>query len=318
MIKNLRKLGKTYKQIQEIMKCSPQMISNALNYRKTNETRGRKRKTSTADDRNIVRYCKLNPFASARKIRDELNLSVNTETIRRRLVQNKLFARSPRKVPLLKKKHVEARIQFAKEHGSWPVAKWRNILWSDESKVELFGSTGSRNFVRRPPNSEYNPRFTAKTVKHGGAKIMVWGCFSYSGVGPIHLIEGIMDQRAYVKILDEVMLPYASWNMPLIWVYQQDNDPKHTSKCAKEWFRANGVEVMRWPAQSPDLNPIENLWTDIKKRVAEEKPTNSKDLWHVVKETWKAIPTKRCQDLVDSMPRRCDAVLRNRGYSTKY
>uniref|UniRef100_A0A9J7ZQK9 Transposase n=1 Tax=Cyprinus carpio carpio TaxID=630221 RepID=A0A9J7ZQK9_CYPCA len=103
-------------------------------------------------------------------------------------------------------------------------------LRSGDWAVSFFGSKGHRQFVRRPPNSEFKPQYTVKTVKHGGASIMIWACFSYYGVGPIYRIPGIMDQFAYVKILEEVMLLYAEEDMPLKWLFQQDNDPKHTSK----------------------------------------------------------------------------------------
>ena len=307
-----------YKEIKEILGCSDQMIVNALRYEEKPETRGRKRKTTRMDDRRIIRFIKRDPAASSNKIQKELNLVVSAVTVRRRMIENNLYARSPRKVPLLTKRHANLRLQFAKKHTGWTSEKWRNILWSDESKIVLFGGTGSRQYVRRPPNTAYEPQYTTKTVKHGGAKVMVWGSFSYYGVGPIHLINGIMNQQVYVDILENVMLPYAEWNMPLKWIFQQDNDPKHTSRSAKNWFQAKGVEVLPWPAQSPDLNPIENLWADVKKSVAAKRPSNAKDLWVAVQEAWQQIPLTRCQDLIDSMPRRCAAVIKNHGYTTKY
>jgi len=87
---------------------------------------------------------------------------------------------------------------------------------------------------------------------------MVWACFSYYGVGPIHWIQGIMDQHIYTDLLENVMLPYAEDDMPLAWTFQQDNDPKHTSQKARKWFEQKSIRVMQWSAQSPDLNPIEN------------------------------------------------------------
>ena len=75
---------------------------------------------------------------------------------------------------------------------------------------------------------------------------------------------------------------------------------------------------MEWPPQSSDHNPIENLWTDVKKAVHSCNPTSNEALWMVVKESWARIPITRCQDLVDSMPRRCAVVIANKGYSTKY
>uniref|UniRef100_A0A3Q4AT14 Transposase Tc1-like domain-containing protein n=1 Tax=Mola mola TaxID=94237 RepID=A0A3Q4AT14_MOLML len=134
--------GKTYKEVQKIIGCSAKMISNALKWRAKPETRGRKRKTTIKMDRRITRMAKAQPMISSRMIKDSLELPVSTVTVRRRLCEANLFTRIPRKVPLLKKRHVQKRLQFAKEHINWPKEKWRNILWTDESKVVLFGSKG--------------------------------------------------------------------------------------------------------------------------------------------------------------------------------
>lgn len=318
LIKTLIKEGKSYAQVQESVGCSAKMISNALKWKTKAETRGRKRCTSQRTDRKIAKLVRMDPTMTSNQVKDDLELPVSTVTIRRRLAEAKLLAHSPRKVPLLTKRHVSNRLKFAKMHVGWSKEKWRNVLWSDESKIVLFGSRGRRQYVRRPPRSEYHPKYTVKTVKHGGAKIMVWGCFSYNGVGPIYRIPGIMDQHEYIRILNEVMLPHAEEEMPLKWVFQQDNDPKHTSKRAKTWFKERKIEVMEWPAQSPDLNPIENLWADVKYAVSEAKPKNADELWTVVQTSWAAIPISRCQKLVDSMPKRCAAVIKNKSYATKY
>lgn len=318
IIRQLLSEGKTYTEIQNSLQISAKMISNAKNYKEKPETRGRKKVLSPKSVRRIVRCSKALPHLPATEIKKELNLNASVETFRRILRRNNLNARSPRKVPLLTKKHIAKRIQFAKTHVHRPLQDWRNILWTDESKIVLYGSPGSREYVRRPPNAEYVPRYTRKTVKHGGSSIMVWGSFSYHGVGPIYRINGVMDQHVYVDILQGTMLPYAEEEMPIRWVFQQDNDPKHTSKKAKEWFRVNNISVLDWPPQSPDLNPIENLWADVKKMVAASKPTNNNQLWITVETAWKSIPLERCQALVDSMKRRCEAVISNKGSTTKY
>lgn len=148
---------------------------------------------------------------------------------------------------------------------------------------------------------------------------MCWGSFSWQGPGPLCVIDGIMDSVKYVKILNEIMLPYAEEEMPLIWTFQQDNDPKHTSKLTQEWFAEKNVNVLAWPSQSPDLNPIENLWSFVKRKLAAgQKPSNKTQLFERIKSIWDSIPIEYCRALINSMQRRCQAVIVAKGSATKY
>src|SRR5690349_18420131 len=103
-------------------------------------------------------------------------------------------------------------------------------------------------------------------------------------------------------------------------IFQQDNDPKHTSRKAKEVLDSKPFEVMVWPAQSPDLNPIEHLWNHLKTKLAEyeEPPKSIQELWIRVETEWNKIEPAVCQRLIERMPRRVEAVLKAEGGFTKY
>ncbi|KAI4873602.1 hypothetical protein NFI96_001400 [Prochilodus magdalenae] len=197
---------------------------------------------------------------------------------------------SARKVPLLKRAHVEARLKYANDHLKDEPSYWEKVLWSDETKIELFGLNSTRH-VWRKKNAAYDPKNTVPTVKHGGGSIMFWGCFSAKGTGLLHRITGKMDGAMYRTILRDNLLPSArDLKMGRGWVFQHDNDPKHTAKATKDWLKKNHIKVMEWPSQSPDLNPIENLWRELKVRVAKRQPTNLHDLERICKEEWAKIP----------------------------
>ena len=103
---------------------------------------------------------------------------------------------------------------------------------------------------------------------------MLWGCVSSAGVGPIYWIKGKMCSTDYVEILNTVMMNYADEELPLKWKFMQDNDPKHSSKLVKNWFRDNRVSLLEWHSQSPDLNPIEHMWGILKKKITVYKSKN--------------------------------------------
>lgn len=278
---------------------------------------GRPRKTTPREDRKIVRKLKKEPLLSAKRVKNDLNLDVSTRTVQRRCVENKLLSFRVAKKPFISKKNRLDRLEFANNHLDWSIQKWKTVLFSDESKFNLKGSDGSQR-VRRPIGERLKPRYCSGTVKHGGGHVMVWGAFSGQGIGPIHRIEGLMDRFMYKDILQDIMLPFAEEEMPLRWTFQQDNDPKHTSKLVKKWFTSNNITVMKWPAQSPDLNPIENLWEIVYKNLPEKNFSNRDQLFQALVNEWNGIPQTVIDKLIQSMPRRCASVIKNNGYSTKY
>ena len=119
-----------------------------------------------------------------------------------------------------------------------------------------------------------------------------------------------MNGAMYRDILGNNLLPSVrALKMGHGWVFQHDNDPKHTAKARKEWLKQKHIKVLEWPSQSPDLNPIENLWRELKLRVAKRQPQNLKDLERICKEEWTKIPPNICENLLKNYNKRLTSVL---------
>lgn len=127
-----------------------------------------------------------------------------------------------------------------------------------------------------------------------------------------------MDRFMCRDILRDVMLPYVEEKMPLRFKFQQDNDPKHSSKVLKQVFNDEQIPVLKWPSQSPDLNPIENLWEIVDRKLRTRTYSNKDDLLAGLQEQWVNLDMNIIDKLIESMPRRCQAVIDNNSYFTKY
>ncbi len=149
--------------------------------------------------------------------------------------------------------------------------------------------------------------------------VMIWGAMSSAGVGPLCFLKTNVTAPVYQEILEHFMLPSADQLFKdADFIFQQDLAPAHTAKSTKSWLNDHGVGVLDWPANSPDLNPIENLWGIVKRKMRNKRPKNADELKATVKETWASIPPQQCHKLITSMPRRIEAVIKAKGAPTKY
>ncbi|KAK3564429.1 hypothetical protein QTP86_020366 [Hemibagrus guttatus] len=149
----------------------------------------------------ITRTVSKNPRTTRGDLVNDLQRAgtkVTKATISNTLHRQGLKSCSARRVPLLKPVHVRAHLKFAREHLDDPEEDWENVIWSDETKIELFGKNSTCRVWRRK-NAELHPKNTIPTVKHGGGNIMLWGCFSAKGPGRLIRVKERMNGPCIVR-----------------------------------------------------------------------------------------------------------------------
>lgn len=328
IIVNLHNQCKSLAEISRIVsrpRSTIQSIIDRYGLRKTlknNARSGRPRKFNDHTGRVIIRMVKQNPKISAIKIvehlKNNLNTDISVSTVRSFLRNQGYHGRVARRKYFVSEANRKKRLLFANNNVTTPMEYWNRVIFTDESKFNIFGSDGHCT-VWRKKNTELNPENLRPTVKHGGGSVTVWGCMSAAGVGTLQFIDGIMNHRVYIDIL-KCNLLFSAEKMGIKdnFVFMQDNDPKHTAYNTRMWILNNTPAYLKTPPQSPDINPIEHLWDYLDRQIRKHEISSKEDLKNALIEEWNKIPPHVTSNLVNSMPKRIAAIINSKGYPTKY
>ena len=243
----------------------------------------RKRKTTATIDRLIQCKVKFDRRKSASMVKVEienrLGISLHVDTIRKRAHELRLFGQVARKKPYVNKINRGKLIKVAKKMFENLVDFWKNVVWSDESKFNLFNSDG-KVMVRRTPSEEFDPKCTIPKVKHGDGSVMVCDCLTRQEVGKLCVLDRITKRLYFRDILEQNLQPSINHFKPdQRCIFIHENDPKHTSGLNKDWLKRKRIQTLPWPPYSLDFNPIENLWDELERRVKNHQPKNITGLW---------------------------------------
>ena len=261
----------------------------------------------------VVETSKASPFMTARDIRNQLKIVCSLSTVQRFLRNANLSAFRARTKNGLTDAHKAARLQFAKDHVTFD---WEDVIFSDEKTVQNFYN--GKKYVRRPRGQAWDERYVMRVDRTRQFKINLWGYITPNSYD-LFLLPDRHNAISYLETLkkakiDEIDKPK---------VFMQDNASIHKAKTVKSYLEQEEVNVLPWPARSPDLNPIENVWALMQKAVYEKmllgvKINTKKRLFALCKLCFQDVCKKHLKKLFDSVPKRILSVVNLNGGLTKY
>lgn len=278
--------------------------------------RGRTAKATTERERRSILREASNSMACARTIKEKVGTSASVRTVRRIIRKCPHLRRQKlKKKPHLFQHHRDARLAFCRAHMNWK-DEWKQVIFSDEKKFNLDGPDGFQYYYHDLRKEELllSRRHTAV------GSVMVWAAISFYGGIDLVVLEGRQNSADYIELLEIQKINFDEIFEGQLWIFQQDNAAIHTARHVKQWFIENNVSVLDWPALSPDLNLIENVWGWLSRKVyAEGKQyENRSDLIAAVEAAFVSIPISYLESLYNSLGNRMFEVIRCNGAPIKY
>jgi transposase len=278
---------------------------------------GRPKPTTKLDELKVEAEAVTTPITTPKAIKNVLGFHISPRTVRRILDRCGLFGRKARRTYPYDEIKLKKRLSFARGYGNWSEREWGRVIFSDEATFFLYGHGDV--YCQRGINEAYKRENMIDHAPHS-VKVHVWGCFSAGGIGECYIFEEYLTGKLLSKIYRDALLPsaYELIEDGEMWWLLQDNAPTHKNFFPQKFLHDNGITCIDFPPYSPDLNPIEHIWSRMKDRVQNRHPKDLEELKRAISWEWLDINEEECKHLADSMEKRCQAVIENNGERTKY
>ena len=286
---------------------------------------GRKPMLTTRKRRRLIRRATLDAY-HRRLTWEEIAQLEDIQICRRSLTaafeKEKYHRRTAQEKPLLTPEHMAARLQWAKNHESWTIDMWKRVSWTDAASFTT-GAFGNV-YVTRTAEEKYLPECLVPKFA-GYSSAMAYGAISGVSKGPLILMEKDWG-KVTAQVYTQRVLPQFYEHLREIErhvgfmrsILMEDGASIHTAKFTKAYHAYYGANRMTWPAHSPDLNPIENVWRLLKYRIGKRFPKTDAEVRQYLLEEWERLDLQDYMKYIESMPERCKAVIAANGGHTKW